>query len=317
MRRFSVLLVALGATSWATDGVLRTSLVQRFSPQGVVLVEHLILTLLTAPLIWRERRAVRALGSREWLALVAVAVGASAIATVLFTASFSFRNPTATILLQKTQPLFAIALATLVLKERLVPGFWPAAALALVGAYLVSFKDPAQPAGLLSPADGGAALAAALLALGAAALWGGGTVFGRFLLRRLDFPTLAALRFTLALPALAILVLLSGQGLGPGPAAADDWGRFLLLALVPGLLGMLLYYKGLQGTRASIATLAELAFPLSAVVLNWWLLGAALTLSQMVGGALLVGAILRLNLVQARLPALEPPAEGQPLAATS
>jgi hypothetical protein len=50
----------------------------------------------------------------------------------------------------------------------------------------------------------------------------------------------------------------------PGPPVpalnGSDILGVLLLAIVPGLLALLLYYFGLRGTTASAATLAELAF---------------------------------------------------------
>jgi drug/metabolite transporter (DMT)-like permease len=49
----------------------------------------------------------------------------------------------------------------------------------------------------------------------------------------------------------------------------------------------LLYYRGLSSTRASHATLAELAFPATAVALNWALLGVGVNAGQVVGFFLL------------------------------
>ena len=49
------------------------------------------------------------------------------------------------------------------------------------------------------------ALTGPLFAIGAAALWGMGTVLGRLLLRRLEYPDVTAMRFLLALPLLAAI----------------------------------------------------------------------------------------------------------------
>jgi drug/metabolite transporter (DMT)-like permease len=72
----------------------------------------------------------------------------------------------------------------------------------------------------------------------------------------------------------------------------------VLLAIFPGLLGLLLYYRGLRSTPASYATLAELAYPATGVALNWVLLGTPLTVAQGVGVALVVGAIAAMNRVK-------------------
>ncbi len=74
----------------------------------------------------------------------------------------------------------------------------------------------------------------------------------------------------------------------------------MLLALIPGLLGLLLYYRGLSSTRASQATLAELAFPATAVALNWALLGVGVNAGQVVGFVLLWSAIYTLGWLAGR-----------------
>ncbi|TMF97011.1 MAG: EamA family transporter, partial [Chloroflexi bacterium] len=75
-----------------------------------------------------------------------IAIGPQAIATLLFTKSFSYGHFAETFVLQQTQPLIAILLAWIVLGERRRPWFWPTAALALVGVYLVVFaQDLAAP----------------------------------------------------------------------------------------------------------------------------------------------------------------------------
>src|ERR671911_454510 len=87
-----------------------------------------------------------ALGAALWgtdailrVPLLEIAWGGSALATLLFTTAFALGNPTVVILLQKTQPLFAIALDHLLLRERLRPAYWPCFAVAVLGAYLISF----------------------------------------------------------------------------------------------------------------------------------------------------------------------------------
>jgi len=221
----------------------------------------------------------------DWAALIVIAVGASTLATVLFTQTFSMGSPTTVLLLQKTQPLIAIGLAALMLREPLPGRFWLTAPVALAGAFFIMFGD-AGPLEFFGATGGSPAGAA--LALGAAILWGAGTVLGRTLLGKLSFPTLTSLRFTLALPALAVVAFANGWG---GVLAAEQWPNLLATALLSGLAGLLIYYRGLRETPAAIATLCELCFPISAVILNYFLLGAALTAYQAIGIVLLWGAL--------------------------
>jgi len=294
IRNFSgmgVLMVAIGASFWGTDGVIRKPLIDDgYSSTAIVLAEHLFLLLFAVPVLFMAREFFGKLNGKQWLALIAIAWGASGLATVLFTEAFARGNPTTVILLQKTQPIIAVLLAGLLLRERLPRLYWPCFGVALVGAYLVSFGT-LDPLWNLSSAQ----LTAAGLAVGAAALWGAGTVFGRYMLADTAFTTLTAARFFFAVPFLFGMAIWRDSvsetfdGIGAHPE------RMFLLALIPGLLSMLFYYWGLQRTRASYATLAELSFPATALILNWIFLDATITGTQAFGFALLWGSIAALT----------------------
>jgi drug/metabolite transporter, DME family len=81
----------------------------------------------------------------------------------------------------------------------------------------------------------------------------------------------------------------------------------VLLALIPGLVALLLFYRGLTATRASYATLAELTFPATAVILNWSFLGIEVSANQILGIFLLWGSVFILSYLNSRTPAPEPP----------
>ena len=292
-----VLLIALGAAMWGTDGVLRFPLTQGWQPSTIVLFEHVALTLMVLPILLRSKGALRSIPLRGWLAVAAVAWGGSAIATLLFTAAYQGGNPDVVILLQKTQPLWAVATAALVLGERPRRLMVPVALVALFGAYLLSF-------GWSSPAAAfaGAAGRSALLALGAAAIWGAATVFGRLGLRHVGATTFTALRFAGALPLLAVIAVAQSAVAPPHGATGADWLRIVVLALLTGLVGMWLYYRGLRTTPASLATFAELAYPATALVLNAIFLGQVIDAVQVAGFVVITAAIAALRWVPVRLP---------------
>jgi drug/metabolite transporter (DMT)-like permease len=308
--RFAVVLVALGAMLWGTDALFRAPLLRHLSSDRLiqstqlVLAEHVILVVASLPLLWLARHQIRRLTGRQWIAIVAIGVGASALATVLFTLSFGYGHFIETLLLQKTQPLIAILLASLWLRERMAPAAWALVPVALVGAYLIAIPDP------LRPQSGWADfhIAAALFALGASALWGAATVFGRYALADVSFTALTGLRFTTALPALVILLALEG-GFGAFTGyRAEDAPLYLGLALLPGLLGMLLYYRGLASTPAAMATLAELAFPITGVLVNLYLVTPrqAITTYQVIGIVILWASLAVLDRINAAKPAVLP-----------
>ncbi|WNQ11310.1 DMT family transporter [Paenibacillus aurantius] len=296
---FGLLYVAMGAALWGTDALLRTPLLGTLTSAEIVLLEHVILLLPAGLFLLRAqgRTALLTLTGREWALLLLVSWGSSGLATWLFTEAFRHGNPSVVLLLQKLQPLFAVVTARLLLEERL-PRFFPLyLGTALVGAYLLSFGGKA-PFGAASPEE----WRGSLLALGAALLWGGGTAFGRRLLGRLSFADLAAARFVLAVPFLAVLLAAqSGSAVPALPAALPLWLALALLALVPGALGMLLYYRGLRDSPASYATLAELCFPASALLLNAAFLGQGLTWTQGLGAGLVCAVVAALPLGRKRV----------------
>jgi drug/metabolite transporter (DMT)-like permease len=302
-----VALVAAGAALWGVDGALRAPLVddggEPWSTWTIVLYEHVLLVALAGPFLLLHRDRLRGLSASAWLAALVIAWGGSALATLAFTSAFRDGNPNVVILLQKTQPLFAITAAALVLRERPRPRFALYLVPAGLGAYLLVLGDAWRTPG---EALAGGAGRAALLALLAAALWGAGTALGRRALHEVGPVTLAALRFTLALPLLAALAAAESALAPPGGAPGADWVRLPLIALLPGLVAMLLYYRGLRSTPASVATLAELAFPAAALLVNYLALDATISRTQLVGFAVLWATIALLHRAPVELPLARP-----------
>ncbi|OXM17497.1 EamA family transporter [Paenibacillus herberti] len=275
--------VALGATLWGVDPLFRILLLEQFSSAQIVFVEHLLLALYSVPVLIHYRNQLAGKLTLGVVgALLFISWGGSALATVMFTAAFSYGNFNAVLLLQKLQPLFAILLARFILKEALPQRFSVFLLLALAGTYLLTFGFSSPALGLHELATFGC-----LLSIAAAALWGGSTVMGKYLLsKQMSFHHVTALRFMLAIPLLGVIVLAAGDSwkpLGGGDAAVILLVNLLFQAFIPGLLSMLLYYKGLSSTKASLATLAELAFPAVGVLINWIVFDQALTAGQIVG----------------------------------
>ena len=84
----------------------------------VVFWEHLVLTLLTLWWLIPAVRRLRAASLRTQLSVLVIGAGSSALATVLFTAAFRVGDPITPQVLQKLQPLIAVALAAVILRER-------------------------------------------------------------------------------------------------------------------------------------------------------------------------------------------------------
>lgn len=267
------LLVAIAAALWGADALLRRPLAQSTTAATIVFGEHLVLVAVTLPLLLGALVAVWRAGPRYILAAVVVGAGASALATILFTEAFvRGSDPVTPVVLQKVQPLIAVIGARLILGEHPRKNFFWFLLGGLAGAWLIAFPDPTNVS-----AHG---LTPVLFALGAAVLWALGTVLGRLLTTRLSFQHVTTLRFAFGLPASALAVWLLGA---PAFPSTHDFVWITALALVTGLVALSLYYYGLQRTPAVTASLAELAFPVSATVVGYVAFDAHLTASQWTG----------------------------------
>jgi drug/metabolite transporter (DMT)-like permease len=282
------LLVAIGAALWGTDALFRRSLALDLPASTVVFWEHLILVLMTFPLLVKFARNMPSLDRWDVTAILFMGVGASAVATILFTQAFTYGDPTTPLLIQKLQPVIVILAAHLLLSERLLPRYGLYFGFAVGGAYLISFSDPTNVR-----ID---EIAPALLAAGAAILWAMGTVVGRHLTAKIVPSQLTAIRFAVGLPAAAIILVVQGEGAAATNVEGSDIAALFALALIPGLAALVVYYKGLSRTYASSATLAELAFPLTAILIGWSVFDAVPTASQWVGIAILTATITVMSL---------------------
>lgn len=299
---FGPILVCVAAMLWATDAPFRSQLTSDLPSEFIVLVEHIVSVVVVLPILLWSWRDLRKLGKREWLAVLAIALGGSAFAAIAFTQSFHYVNPSVSILLQKLQPIIAIVLAALILKEHMHRKFWMWAALALFGAYLITFPTLAPrlyEGEAFSPNTIGVSLA-----LVAALLWGASTVFGKFVLRKIAFQTMASLRFSVALVFLLIINLYQGTIPALSSVSSTDWLFLVIVGLTSGAVSLLVYYLGLTYTRASIATVAELGFPLAAVFVNAYFLPEAgsgplfgLHIGQWIGTGVLIASIYMLSRV--------------------
>ncbi|HTR18487.1 MAG TPA: EamA family transporter [Candidatus Paceibacterota bacterium] len=296
-------IVFAAAMLWASDAPFRLHLTQALASNFIVLGEHAVSCLVAIPILLFNWGNLKKISGREWLAIVFIGVCGSALASVAFTESFHYVNPSVSIVLQKVQPLIAIGLAWFLLGEKLHERFWLWTCVALFGAYLVSFPNliPQTYVGeTFNPNVIGASLA-----LLAALLWGASTVFGKYVLRTAAFQTLTSLRFVVGLLFLIALNAVQGTFPAPGVLTGTDVLFIVIIAFASGVFSLFLYYYGLQYTRASIATIAELGFPLAAVFVNAyfipgnWAAGTflGLFLGQWAGTALLLFAMFMLSRV--------------------
>ena len=285
------LAVIFAAFLWSFDGFIRQNL---FALPSFLIVslEHVIGAILFLPLLIRGWKEVSSLGQRGWISVLWISIFGGVLGTFFYTKALSYVNYidlSVVVLLQKLQPIFAIALAGVILKEKITNQFIILAFAAIVGGYLVTFGSSS-----IKDWDD-KTIIAALLALLAAFSWGSSTVLGKHALNRLSFTTVTSLRLAITASVTAFVLLSTGQYDAINNMTLSHWGFIVLIVLSTGSLALFFYYYGLNKLPASHATLYELFWPLSAVGLDWFIRGNILSLTQWVGAILLLGSIILLT----------------------
>lgn len=290
--------VIIAALLWSADGVLRISLYS-LPPSIVVFYEHFLGFLILLIFSFRWFKDLRHMTKKEWFAILVVSLFSGALGTIFYTAALQQINYTqysvVVLLQQQLQPIWAIATAAILLKEKLTKNFLVWAALALFAAYFITFKDLR-----VNFATGTGTMLASLLALSAGFMWGSSTAISKLVLNRVSALTGTALRFFFA--PLFALVFIVGQNQASSLFVlnAGQWATLLVITFSTGMVAVIFYYYGLKNTPARITTLCELVWPASAIFIDYYLYHKMLSPTQVLGIALLLFAIYKITKPLAR-----------------
>jgi drug/metabolite transporter (DMT)-like permease len=286
-----IFLVIIACLFWGMDTLIRYPLVDRgINPVTIVFYEHFILCLIFSIPLFSSFKRLGELKISEMFSFFIIGGVGSAIATVAFTESFQYLNPSLVILLQKFQPIVAIFLAAFILREQIEKHFIFWASVCLIGGIMISSPDIERFYNLLRTDFSLVTSDNALRGYGLVAVsilgWGSTTVFGKRLsLSGFETRTIMGGRFLTGFLILIPFVhwnraLILPQG--------EDYARILIMVLISGALAMWLYYKGLSRLPAKTTAIAEMFFPFFAVIVNWFFLGKQLTDWQLLGGVILI-----------------------------
>lgn len=290
-----ILSIIAACLLWALDTLIRYPLVEKgISPLNIVLFEHVILCLIFVWPVFASIKKVGELKIADVFSFIIVGGVGSAIATVAFTESFLYLNPSLVILLQKFQPVIAISLAAIVLKEPIDKRFIIWALVCLIGGFLISSPDIERFYKLIVTDFSKVVSDGALKGYGLVAIsilgWGAATVYGKRLsLIGYETKSILAGRFLLGLIFLIPFARWDKSIIFP---EGEVYLRLIIMVIISGALAMWLYYRGLARIPAKTAAIAEMFFPFFAIVVNWFFLEKPLTQIQLIGGAiLLVGSL--------------------------
>lgn len=288
LKNVGPIFIIIAALLWSYDGVLRRGLYS-LPPAVIVFYEHIVgfaILLFFIPKWWPD---LKKMTKKEWLAMGAVSLFASTLGTIFYTAALgqvNYIQYSVVLLLQQLQPLWAIGMAAFLLKEKITKSFIVWAFVALVAAYFITFKDLT-----VNLQTGAGTAIAGLLALGAGAVWGSSTAVSKVVLNRVSFLTATALRFAIA-PFFAFgFILAFGQTAQLYQVTSAQWTSLLIIAFSTGMVGLAIYYYGLKKTPARVATICELVWPASAILIDYFYFKNSLSLTQILGVIVLLFAI--------------------------
>jgi len=286
-------IISIAAILWGLDGVVLTPRLFSLNVGFVVFMLHMVPFVLMQFFLFREYRHIKSLDADDWLnfALIAIfggALGTLSIVRALFLVHFEHLS--IVVLLQKLQPIFAILMARIILKEHMKRRFFLWASVAVGASYVLTF-------GFHAPHIDHSTnyLQAAVWAVIAAFSFGSSTVFSKRALRKFSFYTTNFFRFGFTSIIMLVYVLITGAFDQFAQMTLQHWGLFVLIGVTTGSGAIFLYYYGLKHVSAMVSTMCELFFPISAIIFDYLINHQHLTLIQWLSAGIMLVAIIHIS----------------------
>lgn len=288
------LAICISASLWGLDGIALTPLLYNLNINFVVFILHAVPFAIMNVLFFKEYRHLSTFKKQDYFYLLLVSLAGGALGTMAIVKALflvEFKDLSVVVLLQKLQPVFAIALAAIVLRERLNKNFVFWAVIAIVAGYFLTF-------GLETPHFGTGAKTglAAAYSLLAAFCFGSATVLGKKLLHNLTFNTATFYRYGFTTLIMFFFLVFSGSYVEFIKATLLNWKIIFLISITVGSGAIYLYYYGLRKVPAMLASICELCFPLSAIVFDYLFHNKVLSLVQWISVAVMLTAIVLINI---------------------
>ena len=285
--------IILAAIMWGFDGVVLTPRLYNLNVGFVVFMLHFVPFVLMNTFLFKEYKKLKKFTKADFLLLGGIAffggaLGTLAIVNALFLVRFDHLS--VIVLLQKLQPIFAIILAAIFLKEKIKRRFIFWGLLAIIASYFLTF-------GLHKPNMGEdwPLIQAALWALVAAFSFGSATVLGKKALTRLPYYTTNFFRFGFTSLFMLIYILIIGQLCEFQNVTPENWMFFLIIAITTGSGAIFLFYYGLNKVTAIVSTICELFFPISAIFFDYIINKHVLSPIQWISALIMILAIVEIS----------------------
>lgn len=231
---------------------------------------------------------LRLITKRDWLFSLVAGVFL-AFHFILWFESLNYTSVASSTVLVTLQPLFAFVGTYVFFKEKFTVRAIFCGVMAIIGSFIISWGDFKIS---------GSALFGDILALIACALVTAYLMFGQSVRKRVSLITYTFVVYAISAITLFIYVLILGQPLTNYPTS--DWLYFVLLAIIPTLLGHTLFNWSVKWLSTSTISMAILLEPIGATILAYYLLNEKIMLTQIIGG-LIVMASLAFFLIEGKM----------------
>jgi drug/metabolite transporter (DMT)-like permease len=286
--------IGLSAILWGFDGVVLTPRLYNLDVSYVVFILHMLPFIIMNFFLFNQYKELKYFTRQDYITFLLIsffggAIGTIAIVKALFLVQF--KNLSVVVLLQKLQPIFAISLAAILLKEKIKKDFLIWASISIIASYFLTF-------GLRLPnvSTDKNTIYASLLAIVAAFSFGSSTVFSKSLLRRHNFITATFFRYGFTSLIMLVFIIIfnkTGEIINTTP---QNWLYFLIIGITTGSGAIFVYYYGLRRVKAMEATISELLFPVSAIIFDYWVNNSILSPVQLIAAAIMIFALVKLSL---------------------
>ncbi len=225
----------------------------------------------------RYLHELRAITNKDWFYTIIAGIFL-AFHFILWFESLNYTSVASSTVLVTLQPLFAFIGTFFFFKEKFSLKAVVCAIVAVLGSIIISWGDFRIS---------GAALYGDFLALAACALITAYLLFGQNVRQRISLITYTFLVYLISSIVLLIyVIIISNDTLYPYPAS--DWFYFLLLAVVPTLMGHTLFNWSVKWLSTSTISMAILFEPVGAAVLAFYILGEKIMWTQIGGGLIII-----------------------------
>lgn len=251
------------------------------APAGIIAFYRLLFSvLILLPIfLYKYVGELKGITKKDWI-FSTVAGVFLAFHFILWFESLNYTSVASSTVLVTLQPLFAFIGTYVFFKEKITIKAVLCGAIAIFGSFIISWGDFRIS---------GMALYGDILALIACALVTAYLLFGQEVRKRLSLITYTFIVYGISTITLFIYVVAMKYPLTG--YSNSDWLWFFLLAVVSTLLGHSLFNWSIKWISTNVISMSILFEPVGASVLAFYLLNESITLTQFIGGSIVILSI--------------------------